>query len=202
MYRILAFSSLFLFAAAATAQPDRTRTSAGDRSGATMVIEYQDGTDLFRPAELTLTREDDQPLRPRAIEQIGILSKDMSWILLESFLSSGYGIQAQAMLPAPDAISMILIKPRRGPWHGWKVEEGEAGWKVEEGEAGWKVEEGEAGWNVEWTYFNQRGQKVEAAPCAPRACFENVVDAFNQAESTASSFRVEIDGFSFGVERE
>ncbi|GAB5534637.1 MAG: hypothetical protein Rubg2KO_08860 [Rubricoccaceae bacterium] len=191
MHRALLLSSLFLIATVASAQTDRARSNLidGDFGPATMVIEYQDGTDLFRPATLTLAPASDKakPIPRGAIDQIGILSKGNGWIIIQSFLSSGNStaVKAEAMLPAPDDISMILIKPQRGPWRGWKVEQGSEGYT-----------------EVEWTYFNQRGREVRSAPCAPRACFRDVTDAFNQAESTASSFRVEINGFSFGVERE
>lgn len=183
MLRLLFVLALLLVTTAASAQPDTARNPLivdGDFGPATLAIDYEQRRGDLRRATLTLapTSEDAKPIPHGAIEQIGVLSKGNGWIIIQSFLSSGHttSIQAQAMLPAPTDISMILIKPRRGPWYGWKIEEGEGYTEVE------------------WTYFNQRGREVRSAPCEPNACFGNVTDAFNQAESTASSFRVEISG--------
>ena len=190
MYRALLLFSLFLIATTASAQPDTARPLGidGDFGPATLSIEYHQQRGDFRRATLSLaSASKDGPAIPQgAIDQIGVLSKDGQWILIDRFLSSGQtaSVQAQAMLPAPDAISMILMKPQRGPWRGWKVEE-----------LGGEYTE------VEWTYFNQRGREVEAAPCASRACFSNVADAsFTKCEGLG--FCIEISGFSFGVERE
>ena len=173
--------------ATASAQPDRPLVIDGDFGPATLVIEYQDGDDLFLRSTLSLSLNSGKPIPRGAIHQIAILSKGGQWITLDSFLSSGHTtgsnvLQTEARLPPPKTLSLILLKPRRGPWQGWKVERDDGYTETE------------------WTYYDGAGNHVRSAPCEPRACFNDVVDAFNQAESTASSFQVEISGFSFGVE--
>ena len=180
-FRLHILAALVLLPAAASAQPDTARPLVvdGDFGPVTLTLDYEQRRGDLRRATLSiLPALQDAPMRQP--EQVAVLSRTGQWIMFETFLSSGHttGFQAEGVAPAPESIVMILIKPQRGPWRGWKVEEGESYTEVE------------------WTYVNQRGREVRSAPCAPRACFANVVDAFNQAESTASSFRVKISGIT------
>jgi len=189
MTRALLLGSLFLIAAAASAQPDTARRLAidGDYAAAILSIDYQQQRGDLRQAMLTFASgKDTMHLSPH--DKLAILSTAGQWITLNSFLSSDHttSVQAEAMLPAPETIQMVLYKPKRGPWQGWNVKQVENNTETE------------------WTYFNQQGREVRSAPCSPRECFTNVVidDAGNEVYTGSSSFRMEISGFSFGVERE
>ncbi|MGB3543447.1 hypothetical protein [Rubrivirga sp.] len=173
MLRLSLFATLLL---AVTVPSQAQRSNATH----TLQIEYSEQRGDLRAATLSIAPAHDgmAPLRRGDVDQMAVLSTAGQWIVLDRILSSGFGSEARARLPGPRSILMILVKPERGPWRGWRVHDARP--------------------SAEWSYVDQRGRAARA-PCAPQTCLGNVIDAFDQVRSTRSSFRMDIRGFSWGM---
>lgn len=160
----------------ASAQPTRSLITDGDFGPITLSIDYEQRRGDLRRATLSITSSSKENPLPQ-IEQVVVLSRTGQWIMFETFLDRepSSGLVAEGVAPAPEAILMILMKPKDGAWQGWRLENTRDYA------------------NMEVSYFTQQGERARSAPCPPRTCFADVVDAFNQAESTASSFRLGLD---------
>ncbi|MEM1054580.1 MAG: hypothetical protein AAGI52_03560 [Bacteroidota bacterium] len=170
----------------------------------TLTIEYQQTRGDLRQASLSvvLSSESHEPGWHRKLKNLSVLTTTGQWILIESFRARDGGLEARAMLPPPNQISSILMIGELGTGAGWKVEEGEMGYT-----------------EIEWTYLNQRGQETEPPratnsdddDCGPIPagcevfnpwtckCDIGLKDPFG-LKMDDSSFRMDIRGFSFGVE--
>lgn len=117
----------------------------------TITVEYQQTRGDTRRASLKIAPREDgvRPLWRGKLDRISVLTTKGRWIIIESFLSSGHTTghhaEANVMFTSPgDVPAVIILHPEQGA------------------PIGWKVEEGESYTEVEWTYFNQRGQRVPA----------------------------------------
>ncbi|MEM1054579.1 MAG: hypothetical protein AAGI52_03555 [Bacteroidota bacterium] len=152
-------SSLLLAAVALVAASSLAFTPGGDaaeqsaKSTHTLTIDYQEQRRDFRRAMLKIAPNDREvrPLWRGPLHSISVLTTDNRWIIIESWLSSGHSTghsaEARAMLPAPEAIAAIMVRPERGGPIVWEMEP-------------------EGYTKVEWTYFTQNGEETD--PPAPK----------------------------------
>ena len=124
-------------------------------------IEGQGGA-MFRGSTLTIppAAPDDTPRWNGELERVVVVTESGQWHVIDSFLSSGHssGVRAEAMLPPPESVILILFNTSRDPWRGWLR----------------KDADGYA--NKEVSYFDQSGRRRRTPPCEPRECFANLID--------------------------
>ena len=133
--------------------------SSADEPTHRLTIEYKETSGAFRQARLALAPLSDgvDPLWRGPLRTVSVLTTAGQWILIDSFLSSGHSsghhAEAEAMLPAPETVSVILLRPERGPVVGWAVRENEGYTKVE------------------WTLYDQAGEAQQTGTaCELGAC--------------------------------
>lgn len=180
MRRLLVALCLLAASASVAQTPDRPgRDVDGDVGPFVAEIEYGEPSGALRHAALTLTptAADGTPPWNGDVASVVVVSDKGTWHVVDRLLSSGHQtgvVRAEALLPAPEAVVLLLLRSTRDPWRGWRLRDAE----------------GYA--NQEVSYVDQRGRPLRSGPCAPDDCLAHVEDAGDRVGVTASSLRLAV----------
>ena len=148
-----------LLALTLSVPPASAQVRDGDFGPFVLEITYGPGSGNLRQADLSITTA-----RPdgdhNEIDSVVLVTETGQWHVVDSFLSSGHegSVKAEAVLPEPESVILILFLTESGYWEGWPS----------------KVHEGYA--NQETSYFDQSGRRLRTPPCDPRECLAGVLE--------------------------
>ena len=183
MRRLVVLSLFVLASPAGFAQAmDRSGLLVdGDFGPVVAEITYGEPSGELRRAVLsfTPTSRGGAPPWNGEVDRAVVVTDEGVWHVVDRLLSSEHQtgvVQAEALLPAPESVVLILLHSTRDPWRGWLVRDAE----------------GYA--NQEVSYVDQRGRTLRTGPCDPERCLSDVADARGRTEATATSLRLAVGG--------